>query len=418
MWIIALATSLLIGVGCSTEHATVTTTSTPTGGALQVTEPDDPRLTWSPYTWVADGEVRYTPTVGAYLEVTFRGDTIGVRIPPDAIEMTDDDQGEIVVSAEIDGGPRRGHTIDPGVDDTITWTGLGPRRHEARITLDVNMFSKTRWSNGSAASLHVTGILTAGPVLAPRQSPGRAPRAIFYGDSLVEGNDIDDLGTVGSNSFAAVAMEDLGYAYGLRGFSGASWQRNYLLPSGTFVDLSTATPGPDITWMNYYHGHSMITGTRPYRYLEGDPDLIVNSLGANDVAIQTSDNPAVPRPTTYLADAVETWLDQVRTVTGPSTVIALVEPFVYQCNYPHLASDAAEIKAVRDAYRAGIAAYQADHPEDRRFFAIRLPDTVCSAILSHDGQPDHPGSLHFAPDTAETVGDLLATELEARLKTL
>ncbi len=378
-----------------------------------ITAVTDERLLWSPYTWVTEGDARMSPTVGAYVDVSFTGTTIGLEVDTAPLSKKGKGLTHLSVSAIIDGGRPQRITLDKVVDGRLLWDGLEPGTHHVRMTLAKNSSIALRWENARTASLYITGIVTDGPLIAPATAAVEAPTALFYGDSVTEGNGIEDLGVFGDNSFAAVAMTKLGYRYALHAYSALTWQYAPFAIAGKFVSPKSPARGDDITWMNYFQGQSMMTDTSPPRYREGAPDLILNNLGSNDIRVAFESEGYGQASQNYLAPTIEAWLAQVRAAAGPDTVIVMIQPVVYNCPEAYDTNRNEQTRVVRTAYQRGIAAYAAAHPEDKRVLTIDLGHPACKVLLDNKHS-----NAHAVPKTAEATGDMLATALDQALAKL
>ncbi len=373
----------------------------------------DKNLLWSPYTWITEGDARMSPTVGSYVDVWFKGTSIEFDIDTAPLSKAGHGPGYIWVSTIIDGGDPQRIALDKIEDGRLLRDDLAPGSHHARLTIARNMNIPLRWNEARKASLYLTGIATEGPLLAPEPAATKAPTALFYGDSIAEGNSVEGLGVFGDNSFAAVAMNKLGYRYAIHAYSGATWQYAPFARAGTFVDLDPDGPLENITWRNYFNGQSMLSTTSPHRYLEGSPDLILNNLGSNDIQVALQSQGYGRASGEYLAPAIEAWLTQVRAAAGPDTVIAMIQPVVYNCPEAYKKGQREEARVAKAAYQRGIADYAEAHPEDTRVLTIDLGEPACKVLLENKHSDEH-----SSPETAEATGDMLATALENALAKL
>ena len=380
----------------------------PTG--LRVTAETDKRLVWSPYTWVTEGDAQMSPTVGAYVDVSFQGTTIGLEVDTAPLDKADAGLAYISVSAIIDGSEPQRITLDKVENGRLLWDGLEPGTHHVRLAIAKNQYSALRWNDARQASLYITGVVTDGPLIPPPATASNAPTALFYGDSVAEGNDVEGMGVLGDNSFAVVAMDKLGYRYALKTYSALTWQFAAIARAGTFVDIESSALQTHITWMNYFSGQSMMTDTSPPRFLEGSPDLILNNLGSVDTQAAL-ESQGFGRPARdYLAPAITAWLTQVRAATGPDTVIAMIKPVVYDCPEVYDTDQREATRVLSEEYRRGIADYSEAHPDDKRVLTIDIGEPACKLLLgdTHSGP-------HVVPKTAEATGELLADALEKAL---
>lgn len=375
----------------------------------------DHRIGWSPYTWYDTTAGRSCPTVGAYLEVAFSGDTLGIAVDTSSLTGPDRSTDAIVVSLRLDGAEPDRQSLDRATAGRLVWRGLGPGPHVGRITLAKNANFSTRWMGDPPAALTITHVLVEGKPGDLPTSHTTAPRALFYGDSITEGNDIESFGTFGDNSFAVVAMDRLGFRFGLHAHSLLMWQHDFLAKADVFVDPASGDLRPDVNWMNHHRGRPMLTDTDPPRYLQGPPEVILNHIGVNDIAI-VHGNVHGHRPSSeYLAPAITAWTSQVRAAAGPDTHIVFIEPLAYQGIYPHLADDRDKVEATRRVYRQGIEDHRRAHPDDDRVHLIVLGTEATDAALAHDGVPYPSSSIHFRPEASQVIGRVLAHELKSIL---
>lgn len=403
----SVVVALALTVSCSTGRQM---------GDASRAEVDDTRLLWSPYSWIDVPGGRVSASVGAYVDVAFEGDTVGIVVDLDRLNSAVEGDAALVVGARVDDGPVQRKAWTDAVDDRLDWKGFGPGAHRARIMLVANGFTRTRWNGKEPAGLQIDAVVASGRILAIPESDRKAPTALFYGDSLVEGNNVEENGSAGDNSFAVVAMDTLGYRYGIHAYSMLAWQVAPLARAGVFAHVDEPTVGDSTTWMNYTQGRPMVEADAPHRFLEGAPDLVLNDLGSNDGG--TTSNPLDGDVPSLLRRVVPAWISQVRAATGPDTVIVMIEPLMYDCPYPYLERWRDGITQNQDAYRAGIAQYREANPDDHRFLDIRLGDEACRIALDQVPLKEIRPSVHFNADTSQKIGKILAARLDRELAAL
>lgn len=369
---------------------------------------DDPNIFWSPYTWVSNGSAyKQSPTVGSYINVAFSGDTLALNVD-DSFVLN---PSQLSVVAFIDGDTPIVRTMADVSAGQITFsTSLSSGDHFARIVIRHNADTSGRWvvvGDTPRSTLRITSIeiSDSGAILPLGATPlaTRAPRVLYYGDSITEGNGIAG-GAYGWNATGPLVGWLLNAEYGVKGYSSSTWYVNFLSGVPDFHYLTSSGSYNTGAWRNYYQGESLLNDVNipSSGYKDGTPDAIYNNLGINDRALYS-----------FLGDAgvddfrvrITEWLEEARAAVGGRTAIFMVVPFNYNCTTA-IKPDENEVNNAR--YKNAYLAAFNDHitnSGDTRTYLIDLGEEACQVVVDN-------GSDHLHPN--ETGAQLLAQMIVER----
>jgi hypothetical protein len=236
---------------------------------------NDASVFWSPGQWDISGSTfARTNSAGNYLKFSTSGAS-DVDLNVDVSVLS----GNSVLAAnypmiayQVDGGAISRTQLASGNTTLRVGASLGGGSHTFKVSLDGLGFADDKWTTPVSA-LKVTGLtLDAGAIAAPTLRPYRA---IFFGDSIEEGQEARGAGETvahqgGILSWAQLLADDLNAEHASVGYGGTGWLKtgNSNLPA--FVDF----------YGNYSSGRSKLSGGLfPVTY-----DWIGISLGTNDTA--------------------------------------------------------------------------------------------------------------------------------------
>lgn len=380
---------------------------------VTVSTVDNPMISWSPYTWFdEDPLTRVSPAVGAYLDVAWQGGPIGLRLA--APVSTGSAPAAVLVSAQIDGGsPVRKSVAEADHAGVLKWDGTPEGSHTVRFTLAQNAPLTGRWFGAPVRALRITGIASGTPLRSLVGTPLETPkiRSIFYGDSITEGNFVGD--TYGDESFAVVALRNLGHHFGLKGYTAMQWRYSVISETADFFYPTDDPHATTAVWRNAHAGRTLLTDYATPSFLDGTPDVVFNNVGTNDTSRALTATKDAPPSAEYLPGAVSGWLEQIRAATSPRTVVVMVMPVVYGCPEAAAPLPPEAIAATRRAYLDGIGDYRTQHPDDDRVLTVDLGDEGRAIHLAHPRESIHPG-----PEGASLIGELVAERVRPDLDRL
>lgn len=297
-----------------TNPSSVTYVSSLPGAALIIA--NDTNVVYSPYTWYANGTDMQTVNAGAYFRCsatlsatanltlninTSTYGSLGDAIRPVLAYSIDGAQiiTLIITAANLTG-------TSPNQSVTLV-TGLTLGTHTIQVWLK-NLSSTTdNWT--PVEQLRVQSMQVSTGTLS--SVPGQAvltKKALFYGDSLTEGEGVDGLSSSNFQAFnnaranwPSIVANQLSAEYGQVGFAGTGW---------TTVGASSA-PGLSTNWNFYYSGVSRLSAGA---FINGAPDYVFINMGTNGNSAGA-------------AGVVQAFLASLRTASGASSQIFLMIPF-------------------------------------------------------------------------------------------
>lgn len=367
---------------------------------------DNPDILWSPYGWVANGSTyKQSPTTGSYINIAFSGDTLALNVDTSFVT----NPANFRVSAFIDGGTTPIHrTLADASANRITFSdSLSPGNHYATIVIMRNNNASARWTvtgDTPPSTLRITSIeiSDSGSILPLSGTPltEKNTTILFYGDSITEGNGINNVDSYFATG--ATVGRLLGANYGIKGYSSSLWYFNILSGVPDFWNI----PGPNYTnvvWKNYYQNQPLLNDVNvpSSGFIEGAPDAIYNNLGNNDAALYP--NPTWGGETARLTfrDRIIGWLPEAREALGGRPAIFMVMPYTFNCTEDiNPDRDEALMALYRDTY---IEAYDSyiQSSGDTRAYLIDLGSEGCR-IQYEDGDGVHP-SESGAYDIAQLI---------------
>jgi Carbohydrate esterase 2 N-terminal len=368
--LLTLALCICLGLlGCSSGDSRAATTFAATSA----------NVFYSPYNWYesASGSVQST-NPGAYFKMGFTGTSITVNldVSPETGASIPADQYPIV-RCSVDGKAPVTAKLTATTTSLPCATGLSNGNHTLQFQWVAGYVYLDFWTPVNV--VRVTGFTLddgASPVLPAGAAAIRAKTALFYGDSITNGesamaNFTDGITHATETQDATVSYVQpvaaaLDAEYGIVAYGGVSWE-------GTAADGQT--PGLMTSWRSYDASHFRLDAGR----LSPVPDDIFINLGEN----------SGPRP-----GNVGDLLTSLRAASSVETNIWVIIPFSGRAR-----------KDLTD----GVATYKNAQPNDKRVFVL---DTGNNPYLTGNGPTafsvdgTHPlAALH------STLGDQLVQQI-------
>lgn len=352
--------------------------------------PDDPALFYSPWNWYGDGaRAAQTTHLGAWLKFGWTGSNLSLKVD---VSMADRagiaPEAYPMIGYAIDGGPIRVLRLERGDRERTMAADLPEGRHRCQAYLRWIGFGAERWKAGRQVALwRVTG-LQLDPGATVYRDPGLRPRrALFFGDSILDGAFNLGAETDAFQAWPEVVAARLDAEPGRVGFEGQSYSISGNPSNGNVPALFIPRDPRESTW-------DLIDSFHP-RLAEGQfsplPDFVFLAHGVNDLFGQV--------PPAQVEASVRGLLPKIRAAAGPSAHIVVVIPFEGFNRKP--------IQAAFDAY-------QAESP-DARCHLIDLGDQASSRVEDQEnGQPVRRSFDGLHPNSAmhARLGAMLADRMD------
>ncbi|SIO58370.1 Lysophospholipase L1 [Singulisphaera sp. GP187] len=353
---------------------------------------DDPSLFYSPWNWYGDGSSFQTTHFGAWLKFGWTGRNLRLKVD---VSMADHAgigaDAYPVIGYSIDGGPFRVLRLERGDRERTLAADLPAGRHRCQAYLRWIGFGVERWRAGRQVALwRVTG-LRLDPGATTYQDPTLRPRrALFFGDSILDGAFNRGGETDAFEAWPEVVAERLDAEPGRVGFEGQSYAIGTGSEHGNVPALFIPLNPRESTWdlVDSYHPRLAAGQFAPR------PDYVFLCHGVNDAFCHV--------PLVEVEASVRGLLPRIRAASGLSAQLFVVIPFE--------GSNRAPIQAAFDAYQAA--------SPDSNCHLIDLGDDVSSKVEDLvDGKPARRSFDRLHPNSAmhARLGTMMADRVSAIL---
>ncbi|WP_406694984.1 SGNH/GDSL hydrolase family protein [Singulisphaera sp. Ch08] len=314
----------------------------------------DPSLFYSPWNWYDDGSALQTTHLGAWLKFGWTGRNLSLKV-----DVTMADRAGIapeaypVIGYSIDGGPMHALQLVRGDRERMLASNVPEGRHRCHAYLRWIGFGAERWRAGRQVALwRVTGLQLDPEGTTYRDPDLRPRRALFFGDSILDGAFNRGAETDSFQAWPEVVAERLDAEPGRVGFEGQSYAISGNPGNGNVPALFIPQNPRESTWDLIDSFHPRLADGR----FSPRPDFVFFSHGANDAIGHV--------PFDQVEASVRGLLPKIRTASGPLASIFVVIPFEGFNRAP---------------IRAAFVAYQNASP-DSKCHLIDLGDEASSRV--------------------------------------